>query len=183
LEAPRELFDVFGPHRQPRGVHVSAEVLQEVRARLDGLVEVEARNRAGRARHESIAHRQHHRRAVVGLDQARGDDTHDALHPASYNQDRKSIDRSVTQEAHDYIERNPAMKQLKSTVIYNPRWMNLGVAFVALDEQLDGRMSARGRGVLVVLVHPHPSGGVDPRADLEYDVVDGDVVLVPVRRS
>ena len=39
----------------------------------------------------------------------------------AYNQDRKSIDRSVTQEAHDFIERNPAMKALKSTVIYNPR--------------------------------------------------------------
>ena len=36
----------------------------------------------------------------------------------SYNSDRKSIDRSVTQEAHDYIERNPEMKTLKSTVIY-----------------------------------------------------------------
>ena len=41
----------------------------------------------------------------------------------AYNQDRKSIDRSVTQEAHDYIEGNPEMKALKSTVIYNPRWM------------------------------------------------------------
>ena len=49
----------------------------------------------------------------------------------SYNQDRKSIDRSVTQEAHDYIERNPAMKQLKSTVIYNPRWMKGIVGIVA----------------------------------------------------
>ena len=38
----------------------------------------------------------------------------------AYNQDRKSIDRSVTQEAHDYIEGNPEMKALKSTVIYNP---------------------------------------------------------------
>ena len=38
----------------------------------------------------------------------------------AYNQDRKSIDRSVTQEAHDFIERNPEMKQLKSTVITIP---------------------------------------------------------------
>ena len=41
----------------------------------------------------------------------------------SYNQDRKSIDRHVTQEAHEYIEQNPELKALKSTVIYNPRWM------------------------------------------------------------
>ena len=29
----------------------------------------------------------------------------------SYNQDRKSIDRHVTQEAHEYIEQNPALKK------------------------------------------------------------------------
>ena len=31
------------------------------------------------------------------------------------NQDRKNIDRSVTQEAHDFIEHHPQMKELKST--------------------------------------------------------------------
>ena len=49
----------------------------------------------------------------------------------AYNQDRKSIDRSVTQEAHDFIERNPEMKRLKSTVIYNPKWMKGIVGIVA----------------------------------------------------
>ena len=47
------------------------------------------------------------------------------------DRDRKSIDRSVTQEAHDYIEGNPEMKALKSTVIYNPRWMKGIVGIVA----------------------------------------------------
>ena len=49
----------------------------------------------------------------------------------SYNQDRKSIDRHVTQEAHEYIEQNPELKRLKSTVIYNPRWMKGIVGIVA----------------------------------------------------
>ena len=49
----------------------------------------------------------------------------------AYNQDRKSIDRSVTQEAHDYIERNPELKARKSTVIYNPKWMKGIVGIVA----------------------------------------------------
>ena len=49
----------------------------------------------------------------------------------SYNQDRKTIDRSVTQEAHDYIENNPQLKALKSTVIYNPKWMKGIVGIVA----------------------------------------------------
>ncbi|MDE7068961.1 MAG: single-stranded-DNA-specific exonuclease RecJ [Alistipes sp.] len=48
-----------------------------------------------------------------------------------FNQDRKSIDRSVTQEAHDYIESHPEMKAAKSTVIYNPRWMKGIVGIVA----------------------------------------------------
>lgn len=47
------------------------------------------------------------------------------------NQDRKSIDRSITQEAHDFIENNPKMKELKSTVIYNPQWMKGIVGIVA----------------------------------------------------
>ncbi|MBR5594672.1 MAG: single-stranded-DNA-specific exonuclease RecJ [Alistipes sp.] len=49
----------------------------------------------------------------------------------SYNQDRKSIDRNVTQEAHDYVESHPELKALKSTVIYNPKWMKGIVGIVA----------------------------------------------------
>ena len=49
----------------------------------------------------------------------------------SYNQDRKNIDRSVTQEAHDYIESNPHLKDRKCTEIYNPKWMKGIVGIVA----------------------------------------------------
>ena len=49
----------------------------------------------------------------------------------SFNQDRKSIDRSVTQQAHDFIESHPQMKSMKSTVIYNPKWMKGIVGIVA----------------------------------------------------
>ena len=47
------------------------------------------------------------------------------------NQDRKNIDRSITQQAHELIERNPEMKARKSTVIYNPTWMKGSVGIVA----------------------------------------------------
>ena len=47
------------------------------------------------------------------------------------NQDRKNIDRSITQEAHDIIERHPEMRARKSTVIYNPKWMKGIVGIVA----------------------------------------------------
>lgn len=49
----------------------------------------------------------------------------------TYNQDRKSIDRSVTIEAHELIESNPELKSRKSTVIYNPKWMKGIVGIVA----------------------------------------------------
>ena len=49
----------------------------------------------------------------------------------NFNQDRKSIDRSVTQEAHDFVENNPQLKAQKSTVIYNPKWMKGIVGIVA----------------------------------------------------
>lgn len=47
------------------------------------------------------------------------------------NSDRKNIDRSVTIEAHELIERDPVMKARKSTVIYNPAWMKGIVGIVA----------------------------------------------------
>ena len=48
-----------------------------------------------------------------------------------FNQDRKCIDRSVTQEAQDFIEAPAELKAAKSTVIYNPRWMKGIVGSVA----------------------------------------------------
>ena len=48
-----------------------------------------------------------------------------------FNQDRKCIDRSVTQEAHDFIEAHAELKAAKSTVIYSPRWMKGIVGIVA----------------------------------------------------
>ena len=48
-----------------------------------------------------------------------------------FNQDRKCIDRSVTQEAHEFIEAHAELKAAKSTVIYNPRWMKGIVGIVA----------------------------------------------------
>ena len=48
-----------------------------------------------------------------------------------FNQNRKSIDRNVTQEAHDIIESSEEMKSHKSIVIYNPKWMKGIVGIVA----------------------------------------------------
>lgn len=71
--------------------------------------------------------------AAVNLMVERNEDAADefGIFIDSSNQERKSIDRKVTQEAHDYIEGNPEYKLLKSTVIYNPQWMKGIVGIVA----------------------------------------------------
>ena len=53
-----------------------------------------------------------------------------------FNQDRKCIDRSVTQEAHDFIEAHAELKAAKSTVIYNPRWMK-GIVGIVASRQIE----------------------------------------------
>lgn len=49
----------------------------------------------------------------------------------TFNKDRKSIDRSITIEAHDFIKNQAGQKESKCTVIYNPRWMKGVVGIVA----------------------------------------------------
>ena len=49
----------------------------------------------------------------------------------NFNQDRKSIDRTVTIEAHNIIESSPERLNKKCTVIYNPQWMKGIVGIVA----------------------------------------------------
>ncbi|MFR9649609.1 MAG: single-stranded-DNA-specific exonuclease RecJ [Rikenellaceae bacterium] len=48
-----------------------------------------------------------------------------------FNQDRKSIDRDVTQQAHDYLTNTPEYLERKCIVIYNPEWMKGVVGIVA----------------------------------------------------
>lgn len=49
----------------------------------------------------------------------------------TFNSDRKSIDRSITLQAHDIIENDPLLKNSQATVIYNPSWMKGVVGIVA----------------------------------------------------
>lgn len=49
----------------------------------------------------------------------------------NFNSDRKSIDRSITLQAHDIIESDPLLKNSQATVIYNPSWMKGVVGIVA----------------------------------------------------
>lgn len=49
----------------------------------------------------------------------------------SHNEDRKDLDRSITQEALDMIERSEEQKNKKSTVLFNPEWHKGVVGIVA----------------------------------------------------
>lgn len=49
----------------------------------------------------------------------------------SYNEIRKTLDRDITQEALDMIERNPELNKKKSTVLYNRDWHKGVVGIVA----------------------------------------------------
>lgn len=49
----------------------------------------------------------------------------------SYNEIRKTLDRDITQEALDIIERNPELNEKKSTVLYNRDWHKGVVGIVA----------------------------------------------------
>ncbi len=49
----------------------------------------------------------------------------------SYNEIRKTLDRDITQEALDMIERNPELNNKKSTVLYNRDWHKGVVGIVA----------------------------------------------------
>ena len=181
VEAFGEGLDILGAHRKARGIHVAAEVLQKVGARLHGLVEVEARNRARRTRNETVAHREHHRRTVVGLDKARGHDTHDTLHPL------RVVDDGTLERLHLGMRLDVVVRLLRHTAVDVLAILIVGIDYAAellslfvitLDKQVHRRMAARGGRILVVLVHTHTPCGIDARPDLEDDVVDGDVVLV-----
>lgn len=49
----------------------------------------------------------------------------------SFNEIRKTLDRDITQEALDMIERNPDLKNMNSTVLYNRDWHKGVVGIVA----------------------------------------------------
>ena len=116
-------------------------------ARFDGLIEVESRHRTRRAGHIAVAHRQHHRRAVVGLDQARRHDPHDALHPA------RVVDHRALQSLHGGVALDEIVRLLRDGAVDRLAVLVVGVdhaaelrgdRLVALDQQLDGGVAARG---------------------------------------
>ena len=180
IEAACELLDILGFHRQTCGVHMTTEVLQQIGARLNRLIQIEAGNAACRARGKAVAHSHHNRRTIVGLDQARGHDTDDTLHPL------RVVDHRALAVLQLGMRLNPLVRLLRHRAVdalailiegVDHRTEVLGHLLVALDQQVYRRVTARRCRLLVLLIDAHTSCGVDAGADLEYNVVDGDRVL------
>src|SRR5215204_2543072 len=80
-ERGRKLLDSLRPDREPGGGSVAAEALQQARARVQSAMQVERRDRTARALPLLLAGSDQDDWALVALDQARGDDSDDALVP------------------------------------------------------------------------------------------------------
>ena len=79
-----------GLELQPGGGLVAAKGDQAGGARRDRLVQVEARDRAGRSLADSLAESDDDRRAVIGIDQAAGHDADDAGMPPRASEDDRA---------------------------------------------------------------------------------------------
>jgi len=74
-----------------------------------------------------------HGKKSVQILVARDEDKSDLLGEEidSFNEIRKTLDRDITQDALDMIEKDPEMKDMKSTVLYNRDWHKGVVGIVA----------------------------------------------------
>ena len=176
VEALGECRHILGFHRQTRCIHMATEVLQQVGARLNSLVEVEAGYATSRARNIAVAHCQHHSGAVVGLDKARSHDTNDTLHPLGI------VDYGTFEFLHLGVALDKVVGLLSHRAVdalalavglVNHLTEVLGRALVPFHHQVYCRVASR----IGVGIHTHTTCRIDTRADFEYDVVDGDGVV------
>ena len=81
IESLGKLLHIIGLHGHTGCIHVSAEIFEQVGARLYSLVQIESRNATSRSRNKTIAHGQHDRRTIIGFDQPGSHNSYDAFHP------------------------------------------------------------------------------------------------------
>ena len=167
-----ELLHVLFLEGQAGGVDVATKILQQVGAALDGLVEVEAGDAAGGARDESVGLGQHDRGLVVGLHEPGGHDPHHALAPLGIVDDGGVLAGQACAGL-DHLQ--GFLGDLAVDV--------LALVVVLVDLLADQHRRAGVRGLEELHGQPaglHAPGSVDARADLEDDVVDGDVAGLEV---
>ena len=170
LETAAELFHVLHAQSQAGGVGVSAEVLEQVAATLYGLVDIKSRHRAGRPCGHAFAACQHYGRPVVLFRQTRGDDADDSLVPFFVVYHHRAPFVQPGQVLHLFYGLfRHLLVQILAGLIVQVDAVRLfeGFGKVLLHQQF--------HGFLAVL---HAPRGVDARANLEDDVVDGQFPVV-----
>ena len=146
---------------------MAAKILQQIGATLNGLIQVEALDAAGRARDETVALGEHNGWFVICLHKARGHNAHYTLAPAGVIHHRSVLPGKAT-AALDHLQGlfgNLSVDIFSVVVVL--------VDFLAYEhcllhilggQQLHGQTPAL-----------HTPGGVDAGAYLEDYVVDADV--------
>ena len=171
LEPAAEGGDVLHRHAQSGSVRVSAEIGEQVGTALNGLVYVEARHTACRARcHAVVALGQHHAWLVEDLGQARGHDADDAAVPLLVEEDDGLVLVPVFQGHDDAVGLlcHGLVQVLALFVVFVDAFRMLaGCAVVLLDEQCHGFSAGL-----------HAPGGIDARSYLEDDVAQGNLLVL-----
>ena len=162
-----EFFQVLFLHGKAGGIHMAAEVLQQVCAAFDGGIQVEALHAAGAAGDEAVALGEHHRGLVEGFHQAGGHNAHHALVPGG-----------IVHDGHVLMGQGFAALHHLQGLLGNLPVYGLALVVVVVDlfPYPDGRAVIRGGEQF----HRQPAAfhaarRVDARSNLEHDVVYADM--------
>ena len=167
IDAGGEFRQVLLLEGEARGVHVSAEVFQQVGTALNGLVQVESRHAAGRTGHESVRFGEHDGGAVIGLYQPGSDDAHHALVPLRVKDDGRILMRQAFPLG-DHVQ--GLLGDFPVDIFA------LVVVVVDLLADAEGGLVVRSRQQFHRQASAlHPARRVDARSDFEHDVVDAHV--------
>ena len=167
LEAAAELGDVVPAQRQACRIGVAAEVDQHVAATLDGRIDVEAGDAAGRAGGKLTVASQHNRRPEIDFCESRGHDADDAFLPVLIVEHDARLVFLAFQLGHNLVGLLGHLLVnvfALLVVLVDVLGFLQGQIVVFLNQQVDA--------LFAVL---HASAGIDARSDFEYDIAHRDV--------
>ena len=167
IDAAAELCEVLLLEGESCGIYMAAEILEKIGAALDGLVQVEALDAAGRAGDEAVGLGQHDGRLVEGLNEPRGNDADDTLVPLGIVYDRGILPGEAFAFL-DHLEGflgNLAVDALAVVVVLVDL---LAYGHGGIDVGGGQEFDREATGL-------HATGGIDARADLEDDIVYGNM--------
>ena len=168
FKAACEFGDILLFERQPHGIGVTAEILEQIACGINGGIDVEALHRSRRAGGKSVGKCQHHRRLIIKLGKARCHDAYDAFVPVfveDYNRLLVAAGLDPLREDCVGLLGDAPVKLLAVLVILvDVAGFLICVGDVAAYQQIHSLAAAL-----------HAARSVDARADFEYYVGYGDL--------